>query len=100
MSKVHELKTHPATFDAIVEGRKFHEVRRDDRGFEVGDVLPLRRWDPETRLYTGERLETVITYITRGGTFGLPDMICVMSFHCYGGCFTHRVGREACDVRR
>jgi hypothetical protein len=46
--KEHELKTDPQVFDDVVGGRKTFEIRKDDRGFEVGDSLKLRK----TR-YTG-----------------------------------------------
>jgi len=38
----HVLKTDPEVFEALVSGRKTYELRRDDRGFAVGDRLTLR----------------------------------------------------------
>ena len=61
---VHELKTLPEFFGAVAWGKKTFEVRRDDRGFEVGDVLVLREYDPTTG-YTGARLAARVTYILR-----------------------------------
>lgn len=46
MTRVHHLKTWPEPFQAVIDGRKRHEVRVDDRGFAVGDVLTLKEWDP------------------------------------------------------
>lgn len=77
--KIHELKTWPEPFEALVDGRKHHEVRTTDRRFEVGDRLLLREWDPEERAYTGREQSRVVTYATWGGTFGLPFGLCVMS---------------------
>lgn len=38
----HSLKTTASCWDAIERGEKTFEVRRDDRGFQKGDVLLLR----------------------------------------------------------
>jgi hypothetical protein len=42
----HELKCWPDFFDAIASGRKPFEVRKNDRGYQAGDRLILRKWDP------------------------------------------------------
>src|SRR5262245_46655354 len=52
----HELKSWPSQFQAMWTGRKRAEFRRDDRGYQVGDLLDLREWDPEPGRYTGFRL--------------------------------------------
>ena len=41
---IHELKIWPQYFDAIASGIKTFEVRKDDRGFAVGDTLVLKEW--------------------------------------------------------
>ena len=43
--RIHELKTWPQFFDSIVDGTKTFELRKDDRGFEVGDAVLLRECD-------------------------------------------------------
>ncbi len=76
---VHELKSWPDEFDALAGGEKQHEVRRFDRDFMVGDWILLRRYDPESKAYSGEQLLREITHITMPGSFGLPDGLCVLS---------------------
>ena len=80
---IHELKCWPGPFQDMNEGRKRHEIRVDDRGFQVGDVLHLREWVPHSSLYpgsyTGADLRRRVTYISRGPEWGLPSGLVVMS---------------------
>jgi hypothetical protein len=83
----HDLKTWPEPFQAVLDGCKRYEVRVDDRGFAVGDMLVLREWDPDNDYmplvdrsrYTGRTLRARVTYKTPGGAWGLPKELCVMS---------------------
>lgn len=76
---LHQLKTWPEQFRAVRDGVKRHEWRKDDRGFQVGDELGLREWDPATEKYTGSFWTYRVTWITRGPDFGIPEGYCVMS---------------------
>lgn len=60
--RTHDLKCRPEFFDAIWTGAKTFEVRLDDRGIEVGHLLELREWDPETAAYTGRCDYRTVTY--------------------------------------
>lgn len=42
----HHLKTVDPYYHAIADGTKTFEVRKDDRGFKVGDILHLHYFDP------------------------------------------------------
>ena len=89
-SMTHELKTWKDPFKAVLEGRKHHELRKFDRDYQVGDFLILREWDPEhydvdpnegPRIggYTGNQLKVRVTYVSKPGTWGLPNDLGVMS---------------------
>ena len=74
----HSLKTWPEPFNAVWDGQKRYEIRRNDRDFNFGELLELREWDPEDG-YSGRYVLARITYLTEGGEWGLPDDLCVMS---------------------
>lgn len=77
--KVHELKIWPRQLTEIVSGLKRYEIRKNDRDFAIGDRLLLREYVPETGRYTGKDYRVVVTWMTPGGHFGLPEDLCVMS---------------------
>lgn len=64
MPKTHHLKSWPQYFRPITEGLRTHELRRNDRGFEVGDFVLLEEFDPVRQEYTGESCEVEITSMT------------------------------------
>lgn len=58
---VHNLKIRPNYFkDVIAEVKKF-EIRFNDRGFEVGDLIVLEEFD--NKGYTGRYVNAEITYL-------------------------------------
>ena len=62
----HELKTWPVYFWEVRRGVKSFEIRHDDRGYQVGDVLILQEFDPHGEKYTGEEHRVLVTHIMRG----------------------------------
>jgi hypothetical protein len=67
--KIHELKTWPPYYSAVVNGHKGFEYRKNDRDFSVGDHLNLREWNPDTQEYTGRDYRVVVNRIW----MGMPD---------------------------
>src|SRR6478609_975834 len=80
----HELKSWPGQFEAMWTGRKRAEFRRDDRGYQVGDLLELCEWDPSRRRYTGFRLTERVTHLLRGPELEVPAGFVVLSLEVLG----------------
>jgi hypothetical protein len=90
----HTLKTVNPWFTDIWNGKKNFEVRIDDRGFKVGDILRLREFEPNTfhdvendclivtgdKPYSGREIRCIVEYILPAGS--LPDLkYCVMGIY-------------------
>ncbi|WP_086314591.1 hypothetical protein A5821_002173 [Enterococcus sp. 7F3_DIV0205] len=58
----HDLKIGPVYFEAVIQGLKNFEIRRNDRNFKVEDIVNLR--ELEKGMYTGRILTVEIIYIT------------------------------------
>lgn len=80
--QTNDLKCLPDYFHAIARGDKTFEVRRDDRGFQKGDILNLREWTPKSKSlipeYTGNAEQVLVTYVLTGGQFGIEPGYVVM----------------------
>ena len=75
----HELKTWSSFYQAISDGFKKFEIRKNDRDFKVGDVLVLREYQPMQERYTGKSIKVRVEYILNGENFGIHIDYCVMS---------------------
>ncbi len=64
---IHELKTCPMYFDAVLKGIKNFELRfEDDKVFMVGDILILREYDRGKMVYSGREIRKEVMYVLRG----------------------------------
>ena len=89
MIREHELKVVAPYFDALESGEKSFEVRRDDRGFQRGDILILKEWMPynehaqysseRTPHFSGREIRKRIVWILTGGQFGVEAGHVVMA---------------------
>lgn len=80
LERVHVLKTWPIQYQAIVDGNKTFELRKNDRDFRVGDVLRLQEWDPGFEQYTGDECFAGVTSLMQHcPEFGLKPDFCIMS---------------------
>ena len=74
--EVHHLKIWPQYFQALQDGSKNFDVRRDDRNFRVGDFIVFEEFNPDgfgqehgesIGEYTGRQINRQIIYVLPGG---------------------------------
>ena len=73
--KVHSIKIAPMYYHDIVTGRKTFELRKNDRGYRVGDFLELMEF--KAGKTTGRVTYAIITYMLESYT-GLKDGYCIL----------------------
>ena len=56
-------KIWPEYFNAVVSGKKKYELRLSDFEAGEGDTLILEEWNPETREYTGRKVEKKVSLV-------------------------------------
>lgn len=83
--KVIDLKCNSDSFDLISEGVKRAEVRFNDRGYQEGDILLLRRTDEdedgEVFIFEDTPPEIVrVTDVFPGGQYGIEEGYVLLSF--------------------
>lgn len=78
--KIHELKITPEYFKDVKSGHKRFELRKDDREYQVGDLLILKEFDKDH--YTGHKTRhKTIQYILRDvPEYGLNEGYCILGF--------------------
>lgn len=67
----HELKILPEHFIPVLDGLKLAELRKNDRNYQVGDVLVLNEWNGE---YTGDACEREVIHVADVGSY-LPGYV-------------------------
>lgn len=60
----HVLRSWPHLFQPMMKGVKTHDLRKDDRGYKVGDIILYREYDIAVGAYTGREQQFEVTYIT------------------------------------
>ena len=81
---IHELKALPDYFERLADGSKTFDIRKDDRGYQAGDSLVVRRYAPEVdhdcsdpncwknwRSNAREVLRFRVGFVAKGRFFGL-----------------------------
>lgn len=62
--RTHIVKSWPQFFGPICAGRRTHELRKNDRNYQVGDLMELNEFLPDKQTYTGHKCLVEITSIT------------------------------------
>jgi len=80
----HVLKTQAGAWDAILSGEKTFEVRRNDRFYQRGDILILRKLKVDGHYVEMDGLKFLdikkrIGWFLQGGQFGIEPGFCVFS---------------------
>ncbi len=85
MTQTHNVKSWSHFYRAIAAGKKLHDLRLNDRNYQVGDILNLEEYDNIEGLYTGASLRAEITYMTSNvvpcafSSAVLPKGYCILS---------------------
>lgn len=72
----HVLKINREYLLDVVRGAKLFEVRRDDRGFKIGDYITLREFADGK--WGEDQISARISYILKGGQFGIEEGFVVL----------------------
>ena len=85
----HHLKTETEYYQAVEKELKKFELRKNDRDFQVGDILELEYYNPNEPIQLVYNynppliIEVQVKYIINGGKFGLDVDYCVMAIEIY-----------------
>lgn len=75
MKEIHK-KVWSQYYEAIRDGIKPFEIRKDEDNVEVGDILILEEWDGD---YTGYSIKRKVSYVLRDvPNFGLKKGYCII----------------------
>jgi len=69
---VHELKILPEWFEQVITGAKRFECRKNDRNYQIGDVLILKEWD---MTFTGKFTRVRVFSILSDEQYTQPNYI-------------------------
>lgn len=88
----HLVKLWPIFYDPIANGELTGCLRKDDRGFKVGDGLVMQEFLPTIKQFTKRFIEARITFIIRHQDLpDVPEGYCILSLkveYKYGGDYT------------
>ena len=78
--KAHYLKTVQPHFNEVWAKRKTFELRKNDRNFEVGDIIVLMDYDTSTETYSANEVHGLITHILDSYYDAIHEDYVILSF--------------------
>ena len=81
-ARIHELKIKHNFYRDILHGTKSFEVRKNDRGFKLGDFLALNEINDEGQ-YTGCSVLVKVVYILDDEDYVKEGMVILGIERCY-----------------
>ena len=89
MIKIHNLKTWPTYFEAIENGSKSYEVRKNDRFFQKGDTVVLHKMSHDGYSAGYDTYKQKLTFtigdILTNSSLGVKEGYCIFSLLPYKG---------------
>jgi len=73
--KIHSIRLAASYFNDVASGKKPFELRKNDRGYKVGDMLEMLEFKDGKN--TGRIIQAEVTYLLEGYT-GLEDGYCIL----------------------
>ena len=74
----HAIKIKEVYFKAVLSGEKTFEIRKNDRDYQVGDIIHFVPVDDECGMIIPHDPNAYkITYVFHGGEYGLEEGYCV-----------------------
>lgn len=62
----HFIKSQTPHFQAVWDGEKSHEIRRNDRDFKVGQIVRLLEWKAHSEKFVGRAVDIIILTLREG----------------------------------
>lgn len=77
--KLHELKIHKHYYDFIINGYKTFELRKNDRNYEVGDIIHFVKENGEDFLNNSNNIFEITYILQNVPQYGLCNDFCILS---------------------
>jgi hypothetical protein len=83
----HQLKILPEFYNLVALGVKSWELRKNDRNYQIGDILVLNEIQPGNKtdlfpndIYTGRKISVSVFHVFDKTEFGLNQGYVILSF--------------------
>lgn len=77
--QIHTIKCQQPYFNEVWLGHKKFELRRNDRNYQLGDLVYLQEWNEEKKEYNRYMIKCRITSLLENYA-GLENNFCIFGF--------------------